>query len=115
MAFAKLLCNGIIDKAIRKAIRVYKARRDATAALFQSELAGKITLYPCRGGLAFWARINRPPERIGAMIDRAHRRQLFMLPPAHLLGYEGQHTRIGFASMTETEMEEAVAILRAVW
>jgi len=115
LAFAKLLRNGIIDKAIRKAIRVYKARRDTAEALFQSELAGQITLYPCRGGLAFWARLDRPPESIAALVDRAHRKQLFMLPPVRLLGYEGQHTRIGFASMTEAEMEEAVAIIRAVW
>jgi GntR family transcriptional regulator / MocR family aminotransferase len=115
LAFAKLLHNGVIDKAIRKAIKVYKARRDAAEALFRSELAGKITLYSCQGGLAFWARIDRAPESIGALVDRAHRKQLFMLPPDRLLGYEGQHTRIGFASMTEAEMEEAVAIIRAVW
>jgi len=115
LAFAKLLTTGVIDKAIRKAIKIYRARRDAADALFNRDLSGKITLYPCRGGLAFWARINRPVETIEAMIERAHRQQLFMLPPARLLGNPGNHTRLGFASMTEAEMEEAVQIIRAVW
>jgi len=112
LAFAKLINDGVIEKAIRKAIKVYKERRDFTYSIFQQELSEVISLHACNGGLAFWAKFHRNPDEVEHIIRRAYSKELFIIPPARLLGRPGQYTRMGFASMDIDEIGEAVGLLK---
>ncbi|MDO6434867.1 PLP-dependent aminotransferase family protein [Flavitalea sp. BT771] len=113
-AIANLLKHGDIGRHLKKANKIYHARRDLLCSMLQDELAGKIRFTVPDGGFAVWAQYTgRTTAR--AVAEQARRMGLYVST-----GEEYYHTppprpnavRLGFASMNEKEMEEAVGILK---
>ncbi|GAB3902538.1 PLP-dependent aminotransferase family protein [Larkinella knui] len=114
-AVGQLFRNGDMRRHLKKAHRTYAARCGYFCSLLTSELSGSIAFAKPEGGLAVWAtfdpRINLPQVAQAAKTaglifsdGLAHN------PPGQVLN----STRLGFASSTETELEQSVAILRNV-
>jgi GntR family transcriptional regulator/MocR family aminotransferase len=114
-AMANLLRNGDIDRHLKKANKIYHARRDLLCSMLQDELRGKVEFCAPNGGFAVWTKFNGMAVR-----DIAAAAQRLGLGMANGEDYwhqkkgQGNAVRLGFASLNEKEMEEAVGILKKV-
>lgn len=114
LAFAKLLEKGLIDKVIRKALRVYQERRDFTFDLMKSELYPQLEPRFCQGGLVLWTRFNLSAFEIDKLHQKAISNKLFFIHPQKYSVSKGSYSRFGFASMNQEEIAESVDILKAI-
>lgn len=115
-AMANLLRNGDVDRHLKKAGKIYHERRDLLCSLLARELSGRVEFKVPDGGFAVWARfigglgvreISAAASRLGlAMADGE---EYWHVRPGRING-----VRLGFASLNEREMEEAVGILKKV-
>jgi GntR family transcriptional regulator/MocR family aminotransferase len=114
-AMANLLRNGDIDRHLKKANKIYHERRDFLSGLLRSEMGSRVEFCDPNGGFAIYTHfqgmamrdIQAGAARLGLGMGNgedywhdATRRQ--------------NAVRLGFASMNEKELEEAVGILKKV-
>jgi GntR family transcriptional regulator/MocR family aminotransferase len=112
-AMANLLRNGDIDRHLKKANKIYHERRDRLCALLDSELRGLVEFDVPAGGFAVWARfggrdlnaISAAAQKLGLGITNGH-------DYWHVAANRVNAVRLGFASLNEKEMEEAMALLK---
>lgn len=112
-AFGKLFRQNIIKNHVRKAVNLYKERRNQTYSLLQSELGKYLQCDLPEGGLAFWAHFDR---RI-PLLELSARCSLkgLLFPDGTTYNYDKTKInacRLGFASMNEKELSMAIDILR---
>jgi GntR family transcriptional regulator/MocR family aminotransferase len=113
-AIADLLEEGLIQRHVRKMRRVYRARLDALAGALRRQLGNLLSFKTPSGGTAIWVRIR--PGHVMANWTRAARDRgvLFDAGPAFTLrGRPVAGARLGFAGLTEEELERAVRALAA--
>lgn len=116
-AIGQLFKSGDMSRHFRKALRTYHTRRDFFCDLLTTHLADTVQFTKPDGGLAVWATFA-PDIDMTALAERAGRAGLFVSsglvhnPPGHLTRLNS--TRLGFASSTEDELEQAVGVLRGV-
>ncbi|AQG79680.1 PLP-dependent aminotransferase family protein [Spirosoma montaniterrae] len=114
-AVAQLFKDGDMKRHFRKALRTYHARRNYFCNLLSTELSDRLTFQKPDGGMAVWAQFD-PNIDMPKMVERAGQAGLFLSsglthnPPGRQLN----GTRLGFASSTEQELEQAVAVLKRV-
>lgn len=112
-AVGQLLRNGDLRRHLKKAHLTYEARCHHFCALLERELPDVVQFTKPEGGLAVWARFD-PQIDLNELAGKARREGLTFAdglahnPPGQTLN----STRLGFASSTETELEQSVAILR---
>ncbi|WP_160715284.1 PLP-dependent aminotransferase family protein [Chitinophaga solisilvae] len=114
-AIAALLQSGVIQRCLRKSLRIYRERRDVFCDLLQTELGKYVQFQPPVGGLAVWADFDKRIN-MAALSQQALRQDLYIYDgsayrqslPAH------NFTRLGFASSTPEELEECVGILKVL-
>jgi GntR family transcriptional regulator/MocR family aminotransferase len=112
-AMANLLRNGDIDRHLKKANKIYHERRDLLCSLLSSELGGLVEFDIPAGGFAVWARfgdrdlvrLSAAAARLGLGLTNGH--DYWHLPANRI-----NAARLGFASLNEKEMEEAVGLLK---
>ncbi|WP_310395668.1 PLP-dependent aminotransferase family protein [Hymenobacter sp.] len=111
-AVAELYKNGDIRRHLAKAVRAYRARRDLLCELLSSELGGVAQFQKPAGGLAVWARFAAKTP-LADVAGRAHRLGLYLNDGSFYRAgqAEGNGVRLGFASLNEEELREAVALL----
>lgn len=112
-AVGQLFQTGELKRHFRKAIRTYLNRRDHLCTLLTTELPDQIQFTKPDGGLAIWATFN-PAIDLPAVAERAGKAGLYLSPGLvhNQFGNPLNSTRLGFASSTESELEQAVAILK---
>ncbi len=114
-AIGQLYKTGDLKRHFRKALRTYQARRDWFCDLLAGELAGSVQFTKPDGGMAVWATFDAAID-LERLAERAARKGLFLSnglshnPPGQRLN----GTRLGFASSTEAELEQSVAVLKRV-
>ncbi|QMW03782.1 aminotransferase-like domain-containing protein [Spirosoma foliorum] len=114
-AIGQLLKTGDLKRHFRKALRTYHARRDHFCELVSTELSDIIQFNKPDGGMAVWALFD-PSIDMELMAQRADQEGLSLSngiahnPPGQRLN----GTRLGFASSTEDELEQSVAVLKKV-
>jgi len=110
-ALGEMIEEGVIQKHIKKSIKVYKERRDKMAELLRSELGGWLSFTPPVGGLAFWLVFKKKINLI-RLRERCAANNLFL--PRNLLyqNRRGAAMRIGFGHLEEPEMVVVVGILK---
>jgi len=111
-AVAELYRNGDIRRHLTKAVRIYKARRDLLCELLTNQLAGTLAFERPAGGLAIWARFT-PTASLPAVAARAQQLGLYINDGSFYRGAQpdSNATRLGFASLNEEELREAVGLL----
>ena len=111
--YAQLLKDGLIARHSKKALKLYKERRDYLAELFQKELSAYITYEIPEGGMAFWIELKQ--HQNWKTIQEKARHLKLQLPSYNNYNYDELATkgiRFGFASLTQEEMVKAVRILK---
>lgn len=109
-AIAKLYSSNIISSHLKKALNIYRDRRDAAYHLLTTQLGNYLELDIPEGGLAFWVHFD-PSISLPKLSERCALQRL-RFPDASSCYAAGNACRLGFASMNEREMERAVNILR---
>jgi GntR family transcriptional regulator/MocR family aminotransferase len=113
-AFAVLFANGTMQRHFKKSVKLYQQRRDLLCEGLQ-EIAPYISFTKPAGGMAVWAKFNKKIS-LPDVAHRAAAQGLFMSDGSiYNYGNENYNAlRIGFASLNEKEIEEAVSILKKV-
>jgi GntR family transcriptional regulator/MocR family aminotransferase len=114
-AMANLLRNGDIDRHLKKANKIYHGRRDRLCALLRSELGSKVDFCDPSGGFAVYTHFHGMPLR---EIQAAAARLGVGMGNGEDYWHDPKRrenaVRLGFASMNEKELEEAVGVLKKV-
>jgi GntR family transcriptional regulator / MocR family aminotransferase len=116
LAVAELMDSGEIKRHIRRTFKVYNERRTLLIALIKKELKDYVTFDAPDGGLAIWLRLKEgiDVEKVAA---QALKHQVRILPGT--LFSESQSSvhaiRLGFGSLTTTELEKGVLGLKAAF
>ncbi|WP_183568064.1 PLP-dependent aminotransferase family protein [Mucilaginibacter sp. SP1R1] len=107
-AMAELLQNGIIQRHLRKSLRVYRQRRDIFCDLMKTYLGNQVQFKIPDGGLAVWTHFD-PQINLTSLAQKALKKGLY---------FQGENsaatpnaTRLGFASSTPDELQLGVEIL----
>jgi GntR family transcriptional regulator/MocR family aminotransferase len=112
-AIANLLKNGDITRHLKKTNKIYHERRDLMCGLLEEKLYGKIAFNRPQGGFAIWANYAKGTS-LASVAEKAKRMGL-TLPNGEKYYHEKQtrydQVRMGFASLDEREIREAVEIL----
>jgi len=114
-AMASLFTNGDMQKHLKKSVKIYQARRDMFCSLLTDELGDMIRFTKPAGGMAVWARFEKkfPVQRVS---ESAAKLGLY-ISPGHFYN-SGKHnynaTRMGFAAMNKTEMEDIIQVLKMI-
>ncbi|MCD0488831.1 PLP-dependent aminotransferase family protein [Pedobacter sp. MC2016-14] len=112
-AMAELLQNGIIQRHLRKSLRVYRQRRDTFCNLLKSELNSYLNFVLPEGGLAVWTTFE-PAIDLVKLAKEARKKDLsFSDGKIHRSPfYQLNSTRLGFASSNLDELAQSVDILK---
>ncbi len=104
-----LLESGEIRRSLNKANVAYKKRRDVLCDLLDKDLAKEISYKKPEGGMAVWVKFA-DHINVQEVIKFCANNDLYLSNPET---YQSkQHTRLGFASMDEREINMAFQILK---
>jgi GntR family transcriptional regulator/MocR family aminotransferase len=114
-AFAVLFDNGEMERHFRKSLKIYKQRRNLFCQLLQSDFKEEITFKIPEGGLAVWSIFNKKTDLTQMSAD-ALKKGLFIDDGNFYRNesFSANALRMGFASLKESEMVEALGILKKV-
>ncbi|MDN3582139.1 PLP-dependent aminotransferase family protein [Mucilaginibacter flavus] len=116
-AIANLLKNGDIGRHLKKANKLYRERRDLLCTLLREQLGQYLSFKIPDGGFAVWVKyadgfspqeVSEKAAVMGLTLNDG-RDYFYDNNPAH------QYVRLGFASLNNKEIREAVDILGAVF
>ena len=112
-AMAMLIRNGDLGRHLKKSNKVYHARRDHLSDLLTRQLEDRIQFRQPDGGLATWGRLAARYSLPG-LAARASALGLLINDGSYYKDEPCAHNglRLGFASLQEDEMEEAIALLK---
>lgn len=112
-AVAELIESGEVRRHARKALAAYSQRRLDLAELLKREMGDVVTFALPDGGLAFWLKFKNP-QYVRNLDANARKIGLTYLPSAAFGAGAGVDPgiRMGFASLNDIEMNEAVRRLR---
>lgn len=114
-ALAMMIEEGELKRHIRKALVTYKNRRDFFCEALSTELKNAVNFKIPDGGLTVWTQFDKSID-LENLVVNAQKKGLFMVNPK-VYNPKNQNihsTRLGFASMNENELEQSVAILKAI-
>ncbi len=114
-ALAVLFEQGHMQRHLKKSAKLYHYRRDVFCKLMEKELGNMVSFKKPDGGMAIWAIFNKKFP-LPAIAQRASLQGLYMNDGSFYNSGAVNYNalRIGFASLNEKEMEEAVGILKKV-
>jgi GntR family transcriptional regulator/MocR family aminotransferase len=102
----------VLPRSLRRARGIYQRRRDHLGQLLQNKLSDKIDFRLPDGGMAIWTVFNQDIDLVKAS-KKAGQLGLSFSDGSQYPGSRNG-TRLGFASMTEEELNQAVEILAKV-
>jgi GntR family transcriptional regulator/MocR family aminotransferase len=114
-AFSVMFDNGEMDRHFRKALKVYKQRRNLFCEILKSDFENEIVFRVPEGGLAVWANFNEKID-LRKMSEEASKKAPY-IDNGNFYKNESFSTngmRMGFASLQENEMIEALGILKKI-
>ena len=118
-AMAELLHNGVIQRHLRKSVRVYKQRRDIFCDLMKTHLGNHVQFQVPDGGMAVWTQFNADID-LTRVAAKALEKNLYMASPVIPKPGTGDERtfsnaiRLGFASSNQQELEESVEIIKKI-
>jgi GntR family transcriptional regulator/MocR family aminotransferase len=114
-ALAVLFNNGDMQKHLKKSLKLYRQRRNMFCELLNDELGKQLDFEKPAGGMALWVKFNKK-NSLPDIAKQASAMGLFMSDGSFynspVINYNA--LRMGFASLNEKEMKEAVSILKKI-
>jgi GntR family transcriptional regulator / MocR family aminotransferase len=109
-AAAELIEDGTVARHVRRARRVYAARRDLLLEELERAFGDRVEAKVPSGGMAIWARVRLPPSGVGRWERRALGEGVAFAAGERfaLDGVAISFARFGFAMLDEDELREAV-------
>ncbi len=114
-AVAELLEEGDIRRHARRALSVYRERRDWMARCLDQYLGDKVTYQKPEGGLAYW--VAFPPGVALGQLVRVLATKGVQITPCGDYSFTGEPLhglRLGFASLSPDEIEEGIKTIGQV-
>jgi GntR family transcriptional regulator/MocR family aminotransferase len=114
-AFAVLFDDGEMERHFRKSLKIYKQRRNFFCQILKTDFKDEIEFRIPEGGLAVWANFDKKIDLV-KMSENASKKGLY-IDNGNFYKSESFLTngmRLGFASLEENEMIEALGILKKV-
>ncbi|WP_275975840.1 PLP-dependent aminotransferase family protein [Geothrix terrae] len=114
-AAAELLEDGLLQRHARKMRRIYQARLETLVAALRRRLGHAVAFEPPAGGMSLWARVD-PAIDVEAWAASA-RKAGVGLSTGRLFDFHGRslpNLRLGFSTLDERELEEAVRLMARV-
>lgn len=112
-AIAELLQSGVLQRYIRKSVRIYRERRDVLTGLLKTALGDDVQFEVPDGGMAIW--VNFTPDIVlHELAEKAYKKGL-QISDGFLYGSSicaHNAMRLGFASSTVDEIKSSIEILR---
>jgi GntR family transcriptional regulator/MocR family aminotransferase len=112
-AMAELLHTGIIQRHLRKSVRVYRQRRDVFCELLKMHLNDFTDFQVPDGGMAVWTKFD-PGIDLVRLAEKALAKDLYFANGSG--NNQSEHSksaiRLGFASSAPEELEESVRIIK---
>ncbi|SEL83780.1 aminotransferase-like domain-containing protein [Parapedobacter koreensis] len=114
-AMAELLDDGTIQRSLRKAVAVYRERRDYFCGLLAEELGSGVQFDIPEGGLTVWTHFDRGLD-LARLAAETRKKGLYLSDGAahRYPTYDAHAIRLGFASSTKDALEESVGVLKEV-
>lgn len=114
-AFAVLFDNGEMERHFRKSLKIYKQRRNLFCEILISDFNDRIEFKIPEGGLGVWANFDKKINLI-KMSENALKQGLYIDNGNFYKNesFSANALRMGFASLKENEMTEALAILKKI-
>lgn len=111
-ALAALITNGDISRHLKKSNKLYYDRRNNLCDLFETQLKDVVRFEKPSGGMAVWVQFD-PAYPLANISENAAANGLYISRSYQFHGNEKDRNsiRMGFASLTETEMKAAIEIL----
>jgi len=108
-AVAELLEEGDVQRHVRRVRRIYRERRDALAEALREDLGEVLSFELPAGGMALWARVAEGVD-VDAWAERALARGVAFYSGKRYAfdGRKRPFVRLGFATLDEKELREAV-------
>jgi GntR family transcriptional regulator / MocR family aminotransferase len=115
MAVAEMIDAGELARHSRRALAIYKGRRDAFASLLRAHFGDLARFDVPIGGLAFWIQF-RDSALLQHLEARAHTKgfRLLVSESFRICDFAPHGLRLGFASKNNQEMSEAITALRGL-
>jgi GntR family transcriptional regulator/MocR family aminotransferase len=106
---AEIMTAGVLKSHARKVLRIYAERRECLATALQAELGDAVEFSLPPGGLALW--VNFAPHISLLTLATAGLKHGVGITPGQVFAVNSdkiQGARLGFGSLNETELREAV-------
>lgn len=115
-AIAELMEDGTIGRHARKAVAVYKERRDLMATCLWENFGQHITFHKPDGGLACWLKFNNDLN-IDQYIAGLRQKGVQIVPPAsfYLNNQPAGFIRLGYGSLNTEELIAGLKIMGEVY
>jgi GntR family transcriptional regulator/MocR family aminotransferase len=113
-AAAALMTSGAVKSHARRVLKIYEERRNFLAAALVAALGDEISFSIPQGGLALWVRFDAAID-VAELAAVARRKFGLVLMPGGAFATNGAVTngvRLGFGSLDEPELAEAVRRLQ---
>ena len=110
-AVLQLIKDGTIKRHIKKATNHYKTKRNFTADLLKKHLKNKATFNIPEGGLGFWIVPHHPVDWMDIDHKLKNKGIEIINPEVYSFKENVCGIRIGYGSLSENELEEAIIAL----
>lgn len=112
-AILQLINEGEIKRHLKRTTLIYKNRRDFFESICNKYLKGKASYRKPEGGLAFWIVPNKGTNVLD-IVEKLREKGIKLLSPEQFSFQEPVHGfRLGYASLTEEQIEEGIKALAA--
>jgi GntR family transcriptional regulator/MocR family aminotransferase len=113
-AMAELLEDGLVQRHVRKMLRIYQTRRTVLAEALERELGSAVSFTLPTGGMSLWLSAD-PALDVEAWAAAAERHGVQFYPGRHFdfRGRSRPNLRLGFSTLGEDELLEGVRRLQA--
>lgn len=107
-AVLQLINEGEIKRHLKRTTLIYKAKRDYFEMICNKHLKNKVTFIKPEGGLAFWI-VPNPNINILEIADKLLLKGIKIITPEKFnFGTPISGFRLGYASLTEKQLEEGI-------
>jgi DNA-binding transcriptional MocR family regulator len=114
-AFAVLFNDGEMDRHFRKSLKIYKQRRNFFCEILKSDFNNVADFKVPEGGLGIWTNFDKSIDLVKTSKE-ALKKGLYISNGSFYTNesFSSNALRLGFASLTENEIVEALGILKQV-
>lgn len=110
-AILELINTGVIRKHKKRVINQYKSRYEHFTKLIDQYLKDKVDFYRPDGGLALWLEFKEE-RNIETLLKQIPEQKVKIIPPSkYSLDATTKGIRLGYASLSEEELERGVVLL----